>query len=359
MTHPTYTQSEFLARYDYANRTLLGQGGFGQVFKVYDRRDHTYVALKRGDGKRRAGQQVTSLYTEVIIAQQVPPHTNLARYEDYFIVRALDDTEYARMRYYDSGNLRHVLDRNLPIDDRDRIVQGIISGLAHLHQHSVIHRDLKPSNILIAADPSGVLSPLIADFGLGKHLGTDGSGASNSFAGGTVRYAAPEQLLGARVGYAADVWSVGVLIYELYTGKHPYVPTSLIKSDTDITAVRVADLARKFIPSRAKFLSDGLPSSWCDTLQGCFQTEAKLRPNIRQFPVDLGSIEFKFEPKSVSSASTKTILDRSVVHSVVSEDQKIETDMERRWRIITWVVGILTLVAVFILAIIASLESNY
>src|SRR5690606_22316719 len=102
-------------------------------------------------------------------------------------------------------------------------VLGILNGIAHLHHSNILHRDLKPSNILIEIDRSDNYVPKITDFGLSKLLGNeDASLISNSFAGGTLDYSSPEQLHGYKLKYNSDLWSFGVIAYDVLTGEKPF-----------------------------------------------------------------------------------------------------------------------------------------
>jgi serine/threonine protein kinase len=217
-------QQEFLERYQFnVRQDRLGGGSFGTVYKAYDTTRDRYVAIKVAE-VRTVGGKTFSLDDELQAVASLPEHRNLAHYEGVHQFESPAGIfDYAVMQYYPAGNLRELLDRGgLRDNQRMEIARGILRGLAHLHQHQVIHRDLKPSNVLIARVGEQYI-PKIADFGLSKRVG-EGSRFSNSLAGGTLAYSAPEQLLGRPVRLNADLWSAGVLLFELFLGYRPFRP---------------------------------------------------------------------------------------------------------------------------------------
>ncbi|MDD3878341.1 MAG: FISUMP domain-containing protein, partial [Bacteroidales bacterium] len=95
----------------------------------------------------------------------------------------------------------------------------VLQGIIHLHKHHVVHRDLKPGNILIVKRGDKII-PVITDFGLSKQVWQDGqSRFSNSFGGGTLKYSSPEQLRGEELRLNTDLWSFGVIVHQIFTGK--------------------------------------------------------------------------------------------------------------------------------------------
>ncbi|MEQ8702820.1 MAG: SUMF1/EgtB/PvdO family nonheme iron enzyme [Phaeodactylibacter sp.] len=215
-------QQQFLQRYQFSVRTdRLGGGTFGTVYKAYDTTRDRYVAIKVAEVKT-VNDKTFSLEDELKAVSGLPEHRNLAHYENvYQFESPAGIFDYAVMQYYPAGNLRQLLDKGqLSAQQRRDIAIGLLRGLSHLHEHGVIHRDLKPSNILIAKVGQQYI-PKIADFGLSKQVG-EGSRFTNSLAGGTLAYSAPEQLLGKPIRLNADLWSAGVLLFELFLGYRPF-----------------------------------------------------------------------------------------------------------------------------------------
>jgi len=232
------TYKEFIKRYTFNPETdQLGEGGFGIVYKAYDNYRDTWVAIKQSKFKKE--QENFSLQKEVELASKLPDHPNIAHYETCyrFNVPMMGTYDFGILQYYQEGNLS-VLRKAGKITNKNlnKILEGILSGIAHLHKHNIIHRDIKPGNILIAKRGNDYI-PKITDFGISKQgVASDQSFISNSLAGGTYSYAAPEQLKGeTKMRRNADLWSFGVIVYQLMTDKLPFEPTT---PDTSSEAAR-------------------------------------------------------------------------------------------------------------------------
>ncbi|HPF36279.1 MAG TPA: protein kinase [Candidatus Krumholzibacteria bacterium] len=145
-------------------------------------------------------------------------HPHIARLIDGG--RTADGRPFLVMEHVDGAPIdRHCADRGLDVPARLRLFLDVCAAVAHAHRHLVVHRDLKPSNVLVTAD-GGVK---LLDFGIAKVLDADAADAT--LTGRRVlspRYASPEQVEGRPVTTAADVYSLGVILYELITGRSPY-----------------------------------------------------------------------------------------------------------------------------------------
>lgn len=207
---------------------ILGQGGMGAVFKAWDVRLERPVAIKVvradmiGDPESRARFRRES---QIVARLQ---HPSIVTVFDYGALA--DGAAFLVMEYVPGNDLRHLLRREGRLDT-DRVVtlmSGIASGVEVAHKSGIFHRDLKPENILL---PEGDLGPKVVDFGVAKLTNT-GSAESKtlSMAGtivGTPAYMAPEQLRGEAVDARADVFSLGVMAYEMLTARLPYTGASL------------------------------------------------------------------------------------------------------------------------------------
>jgi predicted Ser/Thr protein kinase len=194
--------------------SLLGTGGMGEVYRATDLKLGQPVALKFLPAATADDPAALArFHNEVRIARQIA-HPNVCRVYDIGEVEGL---AYISMEYVDGEDLNSLLRRigRLPADKAVEIAQRLCAGLAAAHDRGVLHRDLKPSNILI--DGRGRVR--IADFGLAGVAEELHAGDSRS---GTPGYMAPEQLAGKEVSVRSDIYSLGLVLYELFTGKRPF-----------------------------------------------------------------------------------------------------------------------------------------
>jgi len=185
----------------------LGRGGMGEVFRADDLKLGQPVALKfLPPDVDRDPARLTQLHTEVRMARQVS-HPNVCRVYD---IDEQDGNTFLSMEYVDGEDLASLLKRvgRFPQERALEISRQICAGLAAAHERGVIHRDLKPANVMI--DGTGKVR--ITDFGL--------AGASGqSVRAGTPAYMAPEQLGGAEVTVRSDIYALGLVLYEIFTGQ--------------------------------------------------------------------------------------------------------------------------------------------
>ena len=227
------TQQEFQQRYSYNPATdKLGEGGFGSVFKAYDTHRDRWVALKIA--KVNPEYESIRLKREVEMVAQLPSHPNIAYYEACYTFSSFDgEYDFGILQYYAEGNLMQWMRgdaahdrgvaRNAPTEQKTALLIQMLEGVDFLHQNGIIHRDLKPQNILMA-NRRGEYIPKITDFGISKQLDVNRSSVfSNSIAGaGTLAYASPEQLGDHEIRKNTDLWSFGVIAFQLFTGKLPF-----------------------------------------------------------------------------------------------------------------------------------------
>jgi eukaryotic-like serine/threonine-protein kinase len=198
----------------------IGRGGMGAVY-LADRADHEYqkqVAIK----VIRRG-----LDTEDIIRRFRNERQILARLDHPLIARLLDGgtttdgLPYFVMEQVEGLSLIEYCDRNrLSIVERLKLFRAVCSAVHYAHQNLVIHRDIKPGNILVTADGT----PKLLDFGIAKvfHPDLSAQATVTELQAMTPDYASPEQVLGLPVTTASDLYSLGVLLYQLLTGRQPY-----------------------------------------------------------------------------------------------------------------------------------------
>ena len=224
--------------------SLLGRGGMGEVYGADDLKLGQRVALKflpTRHGKSQSWRD--GFYAEVRMARQVS-HPNVCRVYD---VGESDGRLFLSMEFVDGEDLASLLRRigRLPDDKAIEIAQQLCSGLAAAHRSGVLHRDLKPSNVMI----DGKGRARITDFGLAI---PSEEADITSGAAGTPGYLAPELFGGAAPSVQSDLYSLGLVLYELFTGKKAFDASTvaeLYRKQTETNPTPPSSVVKNFDPA--------------------------------------------------------------------------------------------------------------
>ncbi|HEV3410113.1 MAG TPA: serine/threonine-protein kinase, partial [Chthoniobacterales bacterium] len=202
----------------------LGKGGMGEVYLAQDCRVRRHVALKfvRGGLDREALTRRFQREQQLLAGLN---HPNIAQLFETGVTS--DGIPYFAMEYVDGTRLdQFIEERRLTLRERLDLFRKICAAVAYAHQHLVVHRDIKPANIRVTPDGE----PKLLDFGIAKLLDELTEDAPEQTITIqrvlTPEYASPEQVRGERISTASDVYSLGVVLYELLTGSKPYRLTS-------------------------------------------------------------------------------------------------------------------------------------
>jgi serine/threonine-protein kinase len=199
----------------------LGEGGMATVYKAYDTRLETNVAVKviRTDNLAPSVlEHSLKRFEREAKALARLTHPNIVKVTDY---GEYDGKPYLVMPYLPGGTLKLRLGRPIQWQHAARLLLPIARALDYAHRQNMIHRDVKPSNILITADSE----PMLTDFGIAKILDEEntmeltGSGVTV----GTPEYMAPEQVTGKSIDHRADIYALGIVFYEMVTGRRPFL----------------------------------------------------------------------------------------------------------------------------------------
>ncbi len=193
----------------------LGEGGMGVVYKAQDLRLDRLVALKFLPAHLGADEEQRKRFFQEAKAASALDHPNVCTV--YEIDQAPSGQIFISMAYYEGEPLNKKIEGGpLKLEEAVSIALQIAKGLAKAHRQGIVHRDIKSGNVMITAD--GVAK--IVDFGLAKLLGKNSTAKSKTV--GTPNYISPEQLRGEPVDHRADLWSLGVVLYEMLTGQKPF-----------------------------------------------------------------------------------------------------------------------------------------
>lgn len=194
----------------------LGEGGMGVVYKAEDLRLMRLVALKFLSLDLLHDEVAKERFMHEAQAASALDHPNICTI--YEIGESEDGRIFIAMAYYEGETLQKtVANKQLSVSSAIDIATQIANGLARAHQHGIVHRDIKPANVMITKD--GAVK--ILDFGLAKLIGRTRITKSGTTLG-TVAYMSPEQAQGLEVDQRTDIWSLGVVLYEMLAGKLPF-----------------------------------------------------------------------------------------------------------------------------------------
>ena len=278
---------------------LVGRGGMGDVYLARDTQLGRRVALKVVNAERMGSDEAVERFEQEARTTAQFAHPHIVAIHG---VGELDGRPYVALEYLEGDNLRDRMTGGLPgSKEVARIGLDIAEALAEAHSHGLLHRDLKPENVVIPAD--GRLRVL--DFGLAKAFRgglaqridpdqdtvdelapEDASGSFQSHGQhlcGTPMYMAPEQWDGGELSGAADIWALGVILYELIVGHRPYR-----RNNEDSYSVAYKVCGPEPVP-RAQELRD-VPGALADVVFGCLEKNPKERPTATQVVATLGQV---------------------------------------------------------------------
>lgn len=194
----------------------IGEGGMGDVYKARDLRLDRLVALKFLSQDRKFKSDSKKRFKHEAKAASALDHINIGTIYD--IDETPDGQMFIAMAFYEGLTLQELLDnKSIEIEEALDITIQIADGLARAHQEGIIHRDIKPSNIIVTNE--GIVK--IIDFGIAKLAGFTRVTKTNETTG-TIPYMSPEQARGEEVEHRSDIFSLGIILYEMLAGVHPF-----------------------------------------------------------------------------------------------------------------------------------------
>jgi tetratricopeptide (TPR) repeat protein len=264
----------------YEVRSLLGSGGMGEVYVAHDPRLRRDVAIKLIAPKLEQETEVVDRFIREALSVSALNHPNIITIHE---AGEAPEGRYLVMELVHGRTLREVIRQGVTLDQARDLARQVAEALAAAHARQIVHRDVKPDNVMLRED--GYVKVL--DFGLARVVLSGQAGevtvSAETRTGlvlGTIGYLSPEQARGESVTTASDVFSFGVLLYELLTGQHPFhapTPLAVLHSIASDAAVP---------PSR---LGIDVPAALDQLVLECLQKEPRMRPGSAEIVARLRS----------------------------------------------------------------------
>src|SRR6266446_1421653 len=241
---------------------ILGEGGMGAVYKAMDRELSRPVALKVIRPDLAGNQAILDRFKQELLLAREVTHKNVIRIYD---LGEAEGMKFITMEYVEGKDLRTLIHEQTKLapEEAVEIMQQVCRALEAAHSVGIIHRDLKPQNVM--RDKSGRI--LVMDFGLARTLEGDGMTQTGALVG-TMDYMSPEQALGKDLDQRSDVFALGLILYELLTGKMPYKADSAVASLLKRTQERAAPVSSH---------DAAIPRQLSDIVGKCMEPDVELR----------------------------------------------------------------------------------
>ena len=221
----------------YEIKEIIGVGGMAVVYKAYDNIDDRIVAVKILKEEFLSDEESRRRFKNESKAIAVLSHPNIVKVYD---VSFGDRIQYIVMEYVEGITLKEYIEQQKVVNWKEAVhfVSQILLALQHAHDKGIVHRDIKPQNIMLLQD--GTIK--VADFGIAR-FSRDGTKTMTEEAIGSVHYISPEQARGEITDDKADIYSIGVVMYEMLTGQLPF------QSDNAVS-IAIMQLQQEAVPPR-------------------------------------------------------------------------------------------------------------
>ena len=273
---------------------LIGVGGMADVYKATDIIENKEVAVKILKKEFAENEEFLRRFRNESKAIALLSHPNIVKVYD---VNFSDRLQYIIMEYIDGITLKEYIDAEHVLTWKDSVhfIIQVLRALQHAHDRGIVHRDIKPQNIMLFTD--GTIK--VMDFGIAKFARED-NGTQSDQAIGTVHYISPEQARGDDTDEKSDIYSVGVMLYEMLTGQKPF--------DTD-NPISIAVMHMQNTPKRPRAINPDIPAGLEEIIlramekdpENRYQTAADMIRDIEAFKAN-NSLTFGYYTGNSASA---------------------------------------------------------
>ena len=260
MDRDSYIGKRLDGRYELTE--LVGEGGMANVYRATDVLDNRMVAVKILKTEYSESEEFQRRFRNESKAIAMMSHPNIVKIYD---MGFSDKMQYIVMEFIDGITLKDFIDSEHVLNWKDAVhfVIQILRALQHAHNRGIVHRDIKPQNIMLLTD--GTIK--VMDFGIAKFAREESRTATDQ-AIGSVHYISPEQARGDVTDAKSDIYSVGVMFYEMLTGKKPF--------DTN-NPVSIAVMHMQNVPERPRNINPNIPSGLEEIIMHAMEKDANKR----------------------------------------------------------------------------------
>ncbi len=287
----------------YELQELLGQGAMTEVWKAFDTQSRRYVAIKFLRTNLQLVPDFVTRFQRETVAIASLHHPNIVQYHDFSISQLPGTgnvTAYIVMDFVDGGTLAGYI-RNtsrqgkfLPAVDIIRLFTSIGAAVDYAHQHGIVHGQLKPTNVLLDkrnTSRNAMGEPIVTDFGIDKLLGI-AAGNTSSWQTAPPLYTAPEQIMGSPADERSDLYSLGIMLYEICTGTPPFLGNN---------AATIMMQQVNTIPTSPALINPGLSPALATIIMRCIAKEPWARFPTASSLVEALAQAFRQEEKEAAS----------------------------------------------------------
>jgi serine/threonine protein kinase len=296
LTERNFLQQSLISRFKITRE--LGRGGFGVVFEATDLRLHRKVAIKALHLVKSSDEALVKRFIKEAQLSAALEHPNIVR---IYTIDSAGAVHYFIMEYIEGPTLRqYTRQRNaLSCYQTVKFCREIARALTFAHSKGIVHRDIKPHNIILKQEEI----PVVTDFGIAKALDTDAT-QMTSGAIGSPHYISPEQLKNDEIDARADQYSLGIVMYEMLTGKSPFSGSGI--------ALLHKQLHEK--PAYLREIDPNIPQSVADIVNKLLEKDRENRfASTSELVIALDNLDLaKLPRKSLASETTMDSIDESI-----------------------------------------------
>ena len=333
----------------YEIQEIIGVGGMAVVYKAHDNVENRTVAIKILKEEFVSNEEFIRRFKNESKAIAVLSHPNIVKVYD---VSFGDLIQYIVMEYIDGITLKEFIERQGSLRWKDAVFFAIqiLKGLQHAHDKGIVHRDVKPQNIMVLAD--GTIK--VADFGIARFARNEQRTITDK-AIGSVHYISPEQARGEKTDEKSDIYSVGVMLYEMLTGQLPFEAESAV-SVAIMQLQRDPKLLTEVNPSIPLGLEQITMHAMQKTPERRYQSASELLCDLEQFKKDPeATFDYSYFVDNSPTKYVDTLISSTPASAAVIDDaeEEVEETKEKN-NMIPILAGIASalVIAIIILAII-------